>query len=693
MRKPVAGEVDTAKKGGSLEPGPDGFVATFPIEDPGESFVLPASISTGAGVPPEVFGAFATSSAFSVPPTSAGWVASTDEIDVDIDPLLRVPAQVAIAGQSPLAVPKSSSPTERLHYLETLVRAANDISSTLDPLKVADVLVERAAEILQVPAVAVMLVDERTASVRARASSGLSPEYIQSQSGAIDRTITGRALAEGRVFAAWDLRESPDPLAAEAAKVEGVVSVACAPMRFGGKAVGGLHVYCRETRCFTEDQFHVLSLLAAQGAVALTNARAYKALRSQAAEVRIGFQRVGEALMASHDIGETLRLIVQLAVDMTGADAGAMYMLQSDQEGDGMRLAGMRGLDRRSVAGFRHIAVSPLAKAAIRDKKPISIPDTRQRPDTPFPTLRLSIDETAETRSAVCVPVMVGDRALGVLEQYCAQPGSFKGSNLPLLSTFAHQASVAIETSRLYAQERSIAQTLQRAFLPEVAYSLGGFQIGRIYAPGSEVAAVGGDTYDVFPLPDGRIAALMADVSGQGIYAATLAVMAKYTVRAYAVEDPHPSSVLRRANEAFLHQTDDSIFLTLCYALIDPETRKVDIASAAHPPALLWRARTRTVYPVGGQPGLIAGFMPDQEYGSATIEMETDDILVFYTDGVIEARRNRVMFSQDDRLEKAVAASADLPAQEIASSIYAAVLDYVDGERTDDIALLVLKAD
>jgi GAF domain-containing protein len=605
-----------------------------------------------------------------------------------------VAAETALANRRP---PPAAQMTftraeSRLHYLEALVNAANSISATLDPNRVSEILLARTAEIMEVAGVSVLLVDEDGDALRVVAAHGLSANYLQSLAGPLRESIASRALSEKRTFATWDARQSADTRMAQASEAEGIVAVACAPMLFGGRAVGALLVHCRELRCFSEDQFHVLSLLAAQGAVALTNARAYGELRAQATEVRAGFQRVGEALSASLDIGETLRLIVQLAVEMTKADGGAFFMLQEESQGGGMRLAGMRGMDRRSVRRFRYAALSPLAARALEERRVIIIPDTRKVSDTPFPTLRLSIDRTAEARSVVCVPVLVGNRPLGVLEQYSAEVGRFDKSDIQLLSSFALQSSVAIENARLYAQERSIAQTLQRAFLPELPYAISGFEIGRIYAPGSEVAAVGGDTYDLFTLPSGQIAALMADVSGQGTQAATLAVMAKYTVRAYAIDNPDPSSVLSRVNEAMIPQTGDSTFLTLCFGLIDPVKRCVTIASAAHPPPMLWRAATRATDAVTLSPGLIAGFLSDQDYPSETIQIETGDVLVFYTDGVIEARRRKVMFSVDGRLERVISDNAHLPAQEIATAVYNAVVDWVHGERTDDIALLVLKA-
>ena len=591
----------------------------------------------------------------------------------------------------------------RVHYLEGLVEACHAISAHLEPSRVAEILVERTASILHVPGVAVLLLDEEN-NLRPASAKGLSAAFLAAQVGPLSGSIAGRALTEKRTFATWDVKASGDARLARVAHEAGIAAAASAPLFFGGKPVGCLNIYCHDTRCFSEDQFNVLSLLAAQGGIALANAQAFREGRNRAAEVRAGFGRVGAALSSSLDVGETLHLIVQLVIDMIGADGGAMFMLQEESEGGGMRMSGMRGLDRMSVRRFRRTSISPLAARALETGKVIIVPDTKARTDTPFPALRAPgsgiISETPaedssavfEVRSVVCVPVLVSGRPLGVLEQYAKTPNKFADTDVALLETFAHQASIAIENARLYSQERSVVQTLQKTFLPELPPEVSGFQIGRIYAPGSEITQVGGDTYDLMTLPDGRIAALMADAAGSGTHAATLAVMAKYTVRAYALENPDPSSVLARVNEALIPQTTDSMFLTLCYTLIDPRTREVSIACAAHPPALLCRAGNKAARAVGGEPGLIAGFMHNQTYPTETFVLSPGDVLVFYTDGVVEARRRKTQFGQE-KLEKLIGACAHLPAQAIASSVYDVVSAYAVGERMDDIALLVLKAD
>lgn len=598
------------------------------------------------------------------------------------------------AGKTPGGL--NASPTAhaaspgRLHYLEALAAVSNTINATLELDLVLQLLVDRAAELLQVPATSVMLL-ERSGQVSIHAAHGLSPAYVQSQRGPLEQSVAGRALTEGRVFATWDARRGADENAAAAAR-EGLVSVACAPMLCAGEPVGALNLYCRREHCFGEDQLHVLALLAAQGAIAVTNARLYRRSRAQAAEVRASFERVGVALASSLNRAEILQLIVQLAGEMTYAEGGAMFMLADEREGGDLVLWAARGLERRSIRHFRRVPVSPLVARAWAEKSVLIVSDTRQSSDTPFPALaKFGEKKERTTRSAICVPIAIDDRPVGILELYAGEPYRFDEADRELLASYAIQAAVAIENTRLYAQERDVAQTLQRAFLPHFSDTVGGWGVGRIYAPANEVAAVGGDTYDLFPLPDGRIAAVIADVCGKGTFAATLTALTKYTTRAYALEDPDPSRVLARVNNALIPQTDDCTFVTLCYALLDPCSRSAEVASAAHPPVLLCRPGEPGCRPLGSRPGLIAGFRPDEEYPSESTPLQTGDILVFYTDGVLEARKRKNMFGSD-RLEKVIAQNAGLSAQEIAAAIYAAVVGHTGDNLSDDLALLVLKA-
>jgi serine phosphatase RsbU (regulator of sigma subunit) len=582
-----------------------------------------------------------------------------------------------------------SAHARRLKYLERLASASRALSELRDPARVAEILCEQTLSILEADAASVLLIGD-DGRIRVQTSGGLSVEAAKMLSGPVSEVIVTRALKEERMLQAWDLRQSDNAHIASWAVGEGIVSTACVPMISGGVSVGALNLYMRRSRHFSEDFAFVLSLLAGQGATALNNARNYETLKRHSQELRQAFQRVGEALSTSLDIGETLKLIVRLAVSMTGADAGAVYLLQDEREGVGLRLMGVQGIDRRSMRYFRAIAVPPYARQSFETRKAEIIPDTRRYSAQPFPTLRLASDQVVETRAALCIPLFSGDRPLGILEQYYASVGGPLHSDVELLTAFANQASVAIRNARLYEQEYNIAQTLQKAFLPELPPLVNGLEVGRIYVSGSVASSVGGDTYDLLKLRDGRVAALVADVTGKGTAAATVAILARDIARAYALEDPEPSSVLRRLNEAMCSQSEATLYLTLIYALIEPTTGRVQIASAGHPPALICRGDTRVCTEWGVETGMLIGLLKDQHYPQCETTLQHGDALLLYTDGVVEARRGKEQFGQE-RLERAFNAAVHLPAQEIASILYAAVADFVHDERNDDIALLALK--
>ena len=606
-----------------------------------------------------------------------------------ISNLSDLPPEAFVGMGMPAPAAPISAHVRRLKYLERMASASRALSELREPEQVAAMLAEQTRLILEADAAAVLLMDE-AGRVRVGTAQGLSPKAQEALNGPVSERIVNRALTEERTLAAWDLTRVEDTALAAWAEEEGLVSAACAPMIAGGLPVGALHLYMRRSRRFSDDLLYVLSLLAGQGAIALTNARSYEALQAHSRELRQAFHRVGEALATSLDKGETLQLIVRLAVEMTRADAGAIYLMQEEREGGGLLLAGVQGVDRRSVRHFRRLTLSPYAERALNERRLVVLPDTRRFSEMPFPTLRLAEGRTAETRSLVCVPLFAGDRPLGILEQYVGEVGALPGSDLDLLAAFAHQAAAAIENARLYAQEFSIAQTLQKAFLPELPPLVNGIEVGRIYVAGSVAASVGGDTYDLLTLPDNRLVALIADVMGKGTVAATVAILARDTVRAYAFEDADPSRVLRRVNDALCLQNIEGLFLTMIYALIDPVSGGIRVASAAHPPALLCRGETGICERLGENTGLLIGLQRGEFYPTEEAVLRPGDALILYTDGIIEARRGKEQFGQE-RLERAFAAAVHLPAQEIAAALYAAVADFVDEERTDDIALLALK--
>ena len=152
--------------------------------------------------------------------------------------------------------------------------------------------------------------------------------------------------------------------------------------------------------------------------------------------------------------------------------------------------------------------------------------------------------------------------------------------------------ALALDNARQFTREHRVADMLQAAFLPDIPDHLFGLDLAKAYSPGLREAQVGGDLYDAFPLPDGRVALVIADVSGKGLGAAVQTATVKYSLRAFAAEAAAPGLVLRRLNRTLRQEASGlgEHFVTLFYAVYDPATGRLTYASAGHEAQLIKRA-------------------------------------------------------------------------------------------------------
>jgi anti-anti-sigma factor len=199
----------------------------------------------------------------------------------------------------------------------------------------------------------------------------------------------------------------------------------------------------------------------------------------------------------------------------------------------------------------------------------------------------------------------------------------------------------AIMTERVGAleRERRNAETLQRSLLPDRFPIIPGVDFASRYLPGGAGLEVGGDWYDVFPLPRGRVGLTIGDVVGRGLTAAAAMGQLRTALRAYAIETDSPAAVLQRLSR-LVAEFEAAQMATLIYAVLDPETRSLSFASAGHPPPLL-------IGPDGPATYLMEGRSPPlgvtkATKAEATVTLRPGSTVVLYTDGLIEGRRGSI---------------------------------------------------
>ena len=256
----------------------------------------------------------------------------------------------------------------------------------------------------------------------------------------------------------------------------------------------------------------------------------------------------------------------------------------------------------------------------------------------------------------------------------------------------------AYETELLAARRRAeesearataLARTLQASFLPPTTLSVPGLDIGGAYRPAGDGSEVGGDFYDVFETGRGAWAIVLGDVCGKGATAAVLTALAKFTARAEAVRTSSPSGVLRGLHAAFVRYRPDEFCTAVCLLLTLDDRGGVHITVSSGGHHLPIRVDAQGRFSTIGEPGTILGMIDRPELTDVSVDLHPGDLVVLYTDGVTEARRDGDLY-EEERLHAAIASRAHADAQGIADHIVADALTFQHGAARDDIAVVVL---
>jgi serine phosphatase RsbU (regulator of sigma subunit) len=309
----------------------------------------------------------------------------------------------------------------------------------------------------------------------------------------------------------------------------------------------------------------------------------------------------------------------------------------------------------------------------------------------------------------IIVPLVARGRTLGVITLVSAESGRrYREADLELAEDLARHAALAVDNARLYRGRSEVARTLQEGLLPTRLPEVPGVEVDLRYLSVGEVD-VGGDFYDLFDTsvadhngssepPSSSWGVVIGDVSGKGAEAAALLALARYTIRALATHESHPSAVLTGLNEAMLRQRrehEDYKFCTVTYARLQTNEgntkrgAKVTVCRGGHPAPVLLKA-DGSISKIG-QPGRAIGVFDDVNLTEQETHLMPGDALVLYTDGVVEARSPDGLYFGEERLMALLRSSVTLDASTIASRIEEAVLNFQEQAPRDDIAVLVLR--
>jgi serine phosphatase RsbU (regulator of sigma subunit) len=394
-------------------------------------------------------------------------------------------------------------------------------------------------------------------------------------------------------------------------------------------------------------------------------------------------QQIVDTTLAELSLDDLLGEILSRICESIGADAVEALLI--DEMENRLIVRADRGLPPRAAGDAAFPLDGGLPGETLRAGRPLQV-----RPVNPESGVSRALVETA--RSLIAVPLQAERRPLGVLLLGTAQDRAFSPADVEILELAAHRVAGAIERVLAFERERSVASVLQDNLMPGAIPELPGLDVAARYRPAGIGHRVGGDFYDIFELPGRRTAIIVGDVRGKGPEAAARTALIRFTVRALAPREDSPAALLGDLNQAMLDQSAARRrHCTIVYAALEhgDDGIVVELSSGGHPPALIVRS-DGSVHPVS-VPGSLVGLLEEVAHRNAAERLDKGDTLVFYTDGVTEARRDGELYGED-RLATLLAENLGDEPQYVADAIERSVEEFSDGPLRDDLAIVVVKA-
>jgi len=522
-----------------------------------------------------------------------------------------------------MAAPRKSAVfRERAELLDFLLEVSRITAETLD----LDQLLENVATIVKtvVPydLFAVLLYSEAAHGLRIRYAIGHRDEVVRNLVIPLNEGVTGRAASTRTAVMVDDVRDEPRYLNA----LDAVRSELAVPMTARGRLVGVLDVQSTRVKTYSEQERALLRLIAARVAVSVDNARLYARVERQNRTLRT-LAHLSQEFSSILDLDELLGKIAATIRALINYDAFSIFLVDYEKKVLRHRFS-VRYDERVNLDNI------PLGKgitgAAAESREPVRVSNTIEDPRY--------ISSHEDIHSELAVPLILQDRVIGVLDVESDRVAFFTEDHQRTLSLLAPQIASSVENARLYEelaqreqrmeQDLKAARKLQSVLLPREAPEIRGLETAIRARPAREIS---GDVYDFFDHGDEYAVIVFGDVSGKGAAAALYGALISGLLRILAPRRRSPAVLMQSLNETLLERKVDAQYATLLVALWEPRLRRLTLCNAGSEPPLIFR-RGEVIRPkVEGVP---IGLLEAREYEEVALDLETADVVLFYSDGV-----------------------------------------------------------
>ncbi len=564
--------------------------------------------------------------------------------------------------------------------LTYLVQLADALNTTLDLQTLLDRTSELVRAIVNYRIFAIFLLNDRTHELRLRFQIGHTAE-AQRMRFPLGKGVIGQVALTRQPILLNDVSSSPIYIAANPE----VRSELAVPLIAKNRLIGVMDLESEKAGYFRPEHLHLLTLTASRIAQAIENARLYARVSRQAQTLTV-LNEISTELTSILDLDPLLERVGQLLRRLIDYQMFTIMLL--DAKGDTLitRYAWRFGY---AHAPLRRIPItSGLVGAAVREWRVINAPDVRK--DSRY------LEMNPETRSEMIVPLFHKGRIIGVLDLEHTRTNFFNEEHERMLTTLAAQVAISIENARLYqavtrqekqlARDIAMAREVQLRLLPAVAPEHTHADMAVRFLP---ARTIGGDLYDFLEYGPNQTAIVLGDVSGKAAPAALFAALVSGIMRSAAQQQLQPAAMLAMLNDALQERRLESQYVTMLFALWNDQNQTLQLANSGAVQPIFCRAGESNFVRAEGFP---LGMFPNVTYDEFSIATEPGDVLLFVSDGILDAENEQAEMYGEDRLASLFCSHRERSAAQIAEAILADVTRFQAGhDRFDDETIIVLK--
>src|ERR1700733_6731085 len=585
--------------------------------------------------------------------------------------------------------PHAADPKIRVEPLQVdfLHNLADALNTTLDLNTLMHRVADLVRAVIDYKIFAILLINDRSQDLRMRFQIGHSSE-VERMRIKLGRGVSGQAALLRKSLLVEDVRETENYIDAN----PNVRSELAVPLVVKNKVIGVLDLQSESTAYFTLEHQRLLELVASRMAIAIENARLYTRVSRQAQTLAV-LNDISREITSILDPDDLLERIGQLLKRVIDFHMFTILIWNRRTQLFEHRFSSRFG---QRVTRERTIALGEgLIGTAAQLREPVLVPDVRKDPRY--------VEANPEVRSELSVPLVYKGEVIGVLDLEHTRVTYYNDDHQRTLSTLAPQVAISIANARLYQRiheeeqrmERDLemARQVQLRLMPSRPPKL---ERAEIAAQFVAARSIGGDVYDYLDYGPGRTALAVGDVSGKAAPAALYAALTSGILRSLAPQHLSPAAMLAALNDQLQERKLDSQYVTMLMAVWDDSNQTLQIANAGSvQPVFVSNTpdglHVKTIKTIQAE-GFPLGLFPDATYEEFTLATRPGDMIVFFSDGIVDAENAVHEMFGTERLVALLESQRQPTARSTVDAILQAGTDFQAGPpHFDDETIVVLR--